>query len=249
MKKILLLLLNLSVTIGLAQGQSLFDQGKAKYDANNFQEAITIWLQILETGEHSAALYHNLGNAYYKQNQIGPSIYYYEKALQLAPGDSDTLNNLAFAENATIDAIEPLPETIFAKWYKGVSGILSYEGWAVLTVIASLCTVAFFLIYYFGISERKKRLFFAGAIVAGIFLLGGLVMAFQTYDDFISDRPAIIFAESTNVKSEPTVAGEVSFVLHEGTKVQVLAEDQQWVRIQLVDGKDGWIPSSDLKQL
>jgi len=74
-------------------------------------------------------------------------------------------------------------------------------------------------------------------------------MAFKTYSDFNKNQPAIIFAESTEVKSEPNMGSESAFELHEGTKVQIIGSDQDWVRIELADGKDGWMPVSDLKQL
>ena len=90
-----------------AQNTALFDQGKELYKNGKYQQAINAWMQILESGHHSAELYFNLGNAQYKLNHIGPSVYYYEKALQLAPNDADIKNNLAFAENARIDEPDP----------------------------------------------------------------------------------------------------------------------------------------------
>ncbi|MCG2429720.1 SH3 domain-containing protein [Aequorivita xiaoshiensis] len=232
-----------------AQNTALFDQGKELYKNGKYQQAINAWMQILESGHHSAELYFNLGNAQYKLNHIGPSVYYYEKALQLAPNDPDIKNNLAFAENARIDAIEPLPETFFSKWYSSIAGIFTFNGWAILAVVSSLSFVALFLLYYFAFTEKKKRLLFASSMFAGLFLLVSLTMAFLTYDDFTKKQPAIIFASEIEVKTEPTMGSNVAFVLHEGTKVQISAKDGNWYRITLADGKDGWIPASDLKQL
>ncbi|PKA83045.1 tetratricopeptide repeat protein [Ulvibacter sp. MAR_2010_11] len=249
MKKIVFLLTFLSALSGFAQNDALFEQGKELYKSEKYNEALASWMKILNSKEHSAALYFNLGNAHYKLNQIGPSIYYYEKALQLAPNDSDIQNNLAFAENARIDTIEPLPQTIFTRWYKGISGVLTYDGWAIATTVCSILFVILFLLYYFSASEQKKRLLFTSSIVSICVLLFSLVMAFKTYDDFIKNRSAIIFSERTEVKSEPTLGSEVAFVLHEGTKVQILEQDDQWYRIELADGKDGWLPATELKEL
>ena len=116
---------------GFSQDNDLFNQGKDAYKRGDYQEAIDNWSRILNNDKHSAALYFNLGNAHYKMSQIGPSIYYYEKALQLDPNDKDIRNNLSFAENARIDIIEPLPKTVFARWYERGAKLLSYEGWAV----------------------------------------------------------------------------------------------------------------------
>ena len=74
----------------------LFEQGNALYNDGNYTEAIEKYQAILKQGKHSAELYFNLGNSYYKLNNIAPSIYYYEKALQLAPDDKDILNNISF---------------------------------------------------------------------------------------------------------------------------------------------------------
>ncbi|MDP2686828.1 MAG: tetratricopeptide repeat protein [Aequorivita sp.] len=249
MKKLLYLLVLLVSFSSFGQSENLFEQGKELYKNGKYQQAITAWMQILDKGEHSAELYFNLGNAQYKLNQIGPSVYYYEKALQLSPNDPDIKNNLAFAENARIDSIEPLPKTVFSKWYNSISGIFSFNGWAILAVAFSIFFVALFLFYYFAFSERRKRLLFVSSMFMGILLIASLTMAFFTYGDYSKNQPAVIFASEIEVKTEPSMGSNVAFTLHEGTKVQILAQDGNWYRITLEDGKDGWIPATDLKQL
>lgn len=249
MKKLLYILILLISFSGIAQNETLFEQGKEHYKNGKYQQAITSWMKILDNGEHSAELYFNLGNAQYKLNHIGPSIYYYEKALQLSPNDEDIKNNLAFAENAKIDSIEPLPQTVFSKWYKSIAEVFTFDGWAIAAIIFSIFFVALFLFYYFAFSERRKRLLFVGSMFAGFLLIASLTMAFFTYGDYSKNQPAIIFASEIEVKTEPTMGSNVAFTLHEGTKVQISAQDGNWFRITLADGKDGWIPASDLKQL
>ena len=90
---------------------------------------------------------------------------------------------------------------------------------------------------------------FASSLLSLVLLLASLAMAFQVQSEVIHDKPAIIFAESIEVKSEPNMGSEITFILHEGTKVQVIGEDDAWVRIELINGKDGWLPTTDLKQL
>jgi len=233
----------------MAQSDAMFNAGKEAYKAENYQEAIDTWKQIIENGEESPELYFNLGNAHYKLNKIGPSIYYYEKARILDPNDNDIKNNLAFAENARIDVIEPLPQTVFKTWYKRISGVTDFDGWATAGVVFSFCFVLLFLAYYFSASERRKRILFATSVVSLFLLIASVSMAFTTYSDFQNDNPAIVFSEKVEVKDAPSVGGEVNFVIHEGTKVQVMDRETDWVRIRLADGKDGWIPSADIKEL
>ena len=235
--------------VPMAQNNALFEQGKEQYKADNFQDAITHWSKIEKSGSHSASLYFNLANAYYKLNSIGPSIYYYEKALQLAPNDSDILNNLTFAQNATIDAIEPLPKTVFAKWDQKISSLLTFEGWAWTSVLCAGLFAVLFLLYYFSMYSTKKRLFFVSSMLLLIVLLVAVSMSFKTYNQELTNEYAIIFTETVSIKSDPSKKSETSFILHEGTKVKVLAKDEDWYRIQIADGKDGWMPSTELKLL
>ncbi|MFK5982177.1 MAG: tetratricopeptide repeat protein [Flavobacteriaceae bacterium] len=232
-----------------AQNGPLFEQGKELYKAEKYQEAVNSWMKILEAKNHSAELYFNLGNAHYKLNNIGPSIYYFEKALLLSPNDSDIKNNLAFAENATVDDIEPLPKTVFYKWYLAVSEVLTFDGWAKAVVLFSISFVILFLLYYFSYSEEKKRLFFVSALFSILLLGMSLTMAFSTFDDTVKNQPAIIFSESIEVREAPSLGSETAFTLHEGTKVQVKEKDVDWALIEIANGKDGWIPLTDLKEL
>src|SRR5690606_29999626 len=193
MKKLLYILILFVSFTSIGQNNTLFDQGKELYKNGKYQQAINAWMQILDKGEHSAELYFNLGNAQYKLNHIGPSIYYYEKALQLSPNDSDIKNNLAFAENARIDAIEPLPQSIFTKWYKNIADTFTYDGWAAAAILFSIIFVALFLLYYFSYTEKRKRIFFAISMVSALFLVATITMAFLTYRDYSKNQPAIIF--------------------------------------------------------
>ena len=232
-----------------SQNKLLFEQGKSLYKVEKYQEAITSWMKILDHEKHSSELYFNLGNAHYKLNNIGPSIYYFEKALLLSPNDRDIKNNLSFAENAQVDAIDPLPKTIFYKWYHSISDLLTFDGWAYTSVFMVIVFVVCFLVYYFSYSEIIKRFFFVSSTISIFFLGMSLSMAFSTYEDAINNNPAIIFAESTDVREAPNLRSEISFMLHEGTKVQILERDVDWGLIEIANGKEGWIPLTDLKEL
>lgn len=249
MRKLLFILLLTVSANAFTQNEEFFESGKEQYKNAKYKEAITSWMKIVENGEHSAELYFNIANAEYKLNKIGPSIYYYEKALQLDPNDRDIKNNLTFAENARVDAITPLPKTIFSKWYKNIAEVFTYNGWATLSIIFSILFVGLFLWYYFSYSAKIKRLLFTTSMLSMFLFIGSIGMAFLTYDEYSKNNPAIILAEEIEIKAEPNRGSSTAFILHEGTKVQVTAEDGQWYRILLADGKDGWIQNSELKKL
>ncbi len=235
--------------LATAQNNKLFEEGNTFYNNGKYPEAIAKYQAILDSGEHSAEVYFNLGNAHYKLNHIAPSIYYFEKALQLSPNDKDIENNLAFARNMTIDAIEPVPELGISKFFKQAINLLGFDIWALLSVVFMLLFVVFFLAYYFTHLTRNKRLSFLTSALSLFLTVVFLLFAFKKYSIEKRNKPAIVFAQESLVRTDPNFSGEEAFKLHEGTKVQVLDTVNNWKKIKIADGKVGWIISDDIKLL
>ena len=249
MRKVIYIFFLLSSLISFGQNKLSFERANDLYNEGNYTEAIELYERILDTDVHSSELYFNLANAHYKLNHIAPSIYYYEKALLLNPNDKDIQNNLAFARNMTIDAIEVIPEVGFTRLINDLTHALSYDDWAMLSVALVVIFVILFLSYYFSRSSNKKRLAF---IVSGFCIVMAMVsvaFAFHKYELTIRDQPAIVFAQEAQIKTEPNLRSIEAFKLHEGTKVQVLDTLNNWKKIELSDGKTGWIMNEDLKML
>lgn len=249
MKHIIYILIGLFSMSFFAQNQSIFEKANALYNEGKYAEAIDNYNTILDTNNHSSELYFNLANAHYKLNNIAPSIYFYEKALQLAPNDTDIKNNIAFARNMTIDAIDSVPEAGLSKLFKSIANSFSFDVWAKIAIGSVLGFVVLFLIYYFAYSSVKKRIAFIGSIGALIIMVITLALAFHKYNLVQKDRPAIIFAQESKIKSEPNSRSEESFRLHEGTKVQILDTVNDWKKIKLSDGKTGWVSNEDIRAL
>lgn len=242
----LLCFLSLAVA---GQHEALFDSATADYNKGDFEAAAKKYQQILDQGMHSAALYYNLGNSYYKLNQIAPSIYYYEKALLLDPNDREIANNLAFARNMTLDDIEPLPQTGIAKLLEGITGGLTSDQWARVAIFLMFLFVALYLAYYFLRYTTQKRLAFILSLVALCLSLASFSLAYLKYRAYQEEQPAIVFAREVSVQSEPNARSQSAFVLHEGTKVEVLETLNTWKKIQIADGSTGWIPADDIRLL
>lgn len=249
MKKIVYIYI-LFVTVSVfAQSEAAFTKANEFYNQEKYQEAIDAYKSILDAGEESAAVYYNLANAHYKLSNVGPSIYYYEKALELAPNDDDIKNNLAFAQNATIDAIDVIPEGFISRTLRSFTEMFTFDSWAWISVICIILFVILFLLYYTARISSKKRLFFVSSWLILFVGLLGIFFAFRQYDYIQNNQFAIIFAQETVVKSEPNLRSEEVFELHEGTKVQVTETVNDWKKIRLADGKIGWIPAEDLREL
>ena len=248
MKKLLYLLLLISA-FGFAQNKTVFNQANTLYNDGRYDEAIKQYEAILSNGEHSSELYFNLGNAHYKLNHIAPSIYNYEKALLLNPRDQDIKNNLAFAKNMTIDAIDVVPEVGISKMIKSITNIFKFDVWAMLAVAMMISFIILFLSYYFSNATTQKRLTFIGSFTTLFLCFLTLAFAFHKYNLVQKNNPAIVFVQEAQVKNEPNLRSTEAFKLHEGTKIQVLDTVNNWRKIQLTDGKTGWITSESIMML
>ncbi|GAA4311019.1 tetratricopeptide repeat protein [Pontixanthobacter gangjinensis] len=247
-KLILICILFLSFT-GFTQNEALFEEANAAYQDGNYEAAINTYEQIIDNGEISAELYFNLGNAHYKMNHVAPSIFYYEKALQLDPTDKDIKNNIEFARNMAIDDIEKVEETGMNQWMNGLISTFNFSTWAVISIVLSVLFVILFLLYYFTYRPLYKRILFAGAMLSILLCVISVIFAFQQEAYIQDNQYAIVFQEEIDVREEPNLRGEASFELHEGTKARVLEDYQDWYRIELANGAQGWVNKEGLRKL
>ncbi|MHB0756401.1 SH3 domain-containing protein [Polaribacter sp. M15] len=247
MKNFLFLLLMVANTALAQNTNELFAKANDLYKNDKLEEAVEIYEQVVSQGLVSSELYYNLGNSYYKLNKVGPSIYYYEKALKLNPLNADAANNLIFAKRLALDNIEELPKTVFQKINQSVLQKLSYNQWAIIVVIFSFLGSFLFLLYYFANTPSKKRFYFVVSTLSFILLLFAFGITYQQYSFAKNNKEAIVFAEETEVRNAPTLNSDEVFTLHEGTKVIVLDTIDDWKKIKIADGKLGWIIASEIR--
>lgn len=233
----------------MGQNNALFEKANEAYNVGNYPEAVSLYKEVLKNGEESAELYFNLGNTHYKLNHIAESIYNYEKALLLDPGDKTIKNNLEFASNMLIDDIKVVPKSGLSNFIANTISILSFNGWAWLAIVAVVIFSVLFLLYYFSIASKWKRVFFTVAITAVVISFICLIFAFYMKNVIQNEEFAIVFAEEVPVRNEPNLRGDELFLLHEGTKVQILNTFQNWVQLELANGSTGWLDKSSIKFL
>jgi tetratricopeptide (TPR) repeat protein len=249
MKKYIIIVFGFLASFTWSQNNELFEKANALYNDGKYQEAIDTYEQILKSDAHSAELYFNLANAHYKLNHIAPSIYNYEKALLLNPNDKEIANNLNFAQNMTIDAIQKVPEVGFSRLLKNLVNKAEADTWAVIAVIGVVLFTLLFLMYHFAYASTHKRIAFVASLLSLPLACFSVAMAFQKSRLDKKNNPAIVFTQESRVKTDPNKLSEELFRLHEGTKVQVLESYNNWHKIQLSDNTTGWLVKSDVKLL
>lgn len=236
-------------TVGARAQQSAeqwFEQANAAYNAGSYDTALILYNNVVDNGLESVPLYFNMGNTYYKMREYPMAIYYYEKALKLDPSNEDVRTNLAIANLAIVDKIEEVPQSFIEKGWNALKHSLSGQQWTILSIVAfALLLVSAFLFLRSRSMGLRKLGFFVGLVMLIVFVLSVLFASQQKRASLKEDQ-AIIMTPTVTVKSTPNEASVDLFVLHEGTKVQILDEAAGWNKIKIANGSIGWLQAETM---
>lgn len=247
-KQVLLLLVVLaSVSFSFAQEENLFQQGNEYYRQKRYNKAIETYTQIVDSGFESTALYYNLGNAYYRKGEIGYAILYYEKAKKLSPGDEDVIHNLTLANLKTIDKVESLPKFFLFQWWEGLLALFSSSGWTIISYICYIILIISIGFYFYIKSVSQQKVVIISCLIGLLLLLvSSSILAVKLNRD-LNVKNGVVVENTANVKLSPDTGSNDAFIVHEGLKVILEDEVDNWVKIRLQDGKIGWMQEKYVK--
>ena len=237
----------LLMLLPLSAGAVTKAEADSAYVNENYQEAARMYETLLEEGT-SPELYYNLGNAYYRMDDITHAILSYERALRLSPGDADIRFNLQMAQSKTIDRIVPESEMFFVTWYRSLVNLSGVDGWACLALASLALAIVLALVYLFGSAVWLRKIGFFGGILSLTGFLLFNVFAWQQSQMLLNHSGAVIIQSAVPVKSTPAQGGTDLFILHEGTKVNITDDSMDgWKEIRVADGKEGWVQTSQIE--
>jgi len=234
----------LTINFCNADNSALYTEANELFKKAEYPAAIEKYELVLKSNFVSGELYYNLGNAYFKTNQMPMAILCYERAKKLMPGDDDVDFNLSIANLKIVDKIEVMPRLFFYRWYDAAANMFGCDGWAITGVFSLLIAMLLFVLFRITEAQGLRKLFFYCGLLLLVFALKSFWFANIQYKAATGENTAIIFTPTLNVKSSPAVNGTNLFVLHEGTKVQLLDKVGDWSKIKLSDGNLGWVESS-----
>jgi tetratricopeptide (TPR) repeat protein len=247
MKKIKIILIMLLITsVKVFANTDLSNQAENLYEQKKYEEAIIIYESILSSKLTSPKLYYNLGNCYFKTNQIGKAIYNYELAKKITPKDDDIKVNLNIANTKTIDKIENKENYFIGALKTTILNYYSSTGWAWLSIISLTVSLILFFLFFISKALVLKRIGFFIGIVSFIVFIGSMVLGYSSLNLKEQINYAIILPHELKVHIEPSSNSDTKFSLHEGTKVSVINQTNQWVNIKLENGNEGWVESSNV---
>lgn len=224
-----------------------YQKGNIAFQEQNFQQAIENYNKVLASGKRSAELHYNLGNAYFRTGKNAQAILHYEKALKINPDDEDTKFNLRIANQRTVDKIDAIPVIFYKRWARAFTAMFSTETWYKVLVGLIWLFFAAALFYRFSGSGTLKRTGFALMLLFFFFILINIWAARSSYYFQEFEKHAIVMSPSAYVKSSPDDKGNDLFIIHDGTKVEILDELNNWNKIKLANGNLGWLKKEEIE--
>ena len=227
---------------------SLWNSASQAYTEGRWQDAVSDYEQIGLFGLESAPLYANTGSAYYKSGNIAKAILYYERALKLDPSYEDAMYNLDFLREQIKDKIDSVPDFIMTVWAHKISRLMDSDAWAVMFLVFLAVTCGLILLFLLAPTPAGRRSGFYIGLVTLLFAVASLSFSLWQKNDYEQADSAVVMVPVASVKSSPSSeASQNLFVLHEGTKVDILDSVGAWTNIEISDGRQGWIRSNDIE--
>ena len=223
------------------ESMTMFYQANAAYDSGSYQEAAAQYKAILAQGYESWQLYYNLGNAYYRLDSLGYAILNYERALLLSPTNRLVKDNLALARSHTVDNIEEVPQLFLKEWFLSILHVTTPQGWRIIIIIlfTLLCLSA--SLFFIAKRYKTRRSMFVINFFIILLLVISVINAAISAKKATNSSSAIVTTPMVVVKSSPDPKSVDKFILHEGTKMTITDQQDQWMQIEIADGKTGWI--------
>ena len=231
-----------------ASDETIFlDSANAAYLKGHYAESIQYYEKIISLGYESAEVYFNLGNAYYKTNEIGLSILNYERAKKLNPKDEDINFNLQLTNQRTVDKIEPEPKLFLDEWWVGIKNMHSEKTWSIRSMVFFILSFIFLGIFLTTGNKTSKLFSFWLTITFILLSSATFIIAKSKYNEMINHKTAIILSSSTEVRNIPSEGGVKLFILHEGAKIYAPEINGDWVKIELTPEKVGWVKRASVE--
>lgn len=227
--------------------EAQIDSATKYYVQGLYRQSLEGYEAVMQQGFESAELYYNAGNAAYKINEFALAIWYYEKSLKLNPNDEDAIYNLGLVNSRIPDKIESVPEMFLIRWLKDFRKICSPNQWSIGVIGFFIAALLFFGFYFL---SRNMRLRKVGFWIGATMLLFSAIAFFSARtetNNLLKDKSAIVFASSVTIKSSPTEGSTDIFVLHEGSKVYILENIDNWYKIKIANGSVGWLPANKIR--
>lgn len=244
MRKVLLLgvMFFISTVVFANDYTQSLKQANEALSSQNYDNAIGLYHDILSDGYESSSLLYNLGLAYFRKEDYGRAVLYWERTLQLAPNDQDTKHNLKLVRTQFLkNQLDIIPQSFLERSWTNLVNVTSLNIWTILSLII-FWVGAVGLFFWLKAKERKYRKL--GFIVGLSSLFLGALISIFAYSRFRTDyitQNAVTIAKEAAFRLGPEEVSDIELILYPGLKVAIISDFDSWYKVKLSDGRIGWI--------
>lgn len=247
--KIILLLAILSLVFSISNASTplqQFENANKAYRSGDYPRASQLYEALISSGQHTPEIYFNNGNCYYKMQNFPSAILNYERAKRIDPLDEDLNYNLKIAYANTVDKIEPIPLLFYERWGNAFLFSFNTATWSWIAIILMWISLAFGIWYLFAQTISIKKTSFLSSISTFILALMIFALASCSHKKIYGQKSAIVMNANTYIKSSPDAKSTNLFMLHGGTKIEILDESSGWKQIRIANGNSGWVEGKSI---
>jgi len=226
----------------------LFEAGNRSYLDGEYQQALDHYLQVESKGFQSGALFYNMGNVYFKQDQLGLAILYWEKAARLLGDDVDLKFNLQIAQARLLDKLDEEVKLPVWNWFDNFRTHFSVGFLTTLAMVLSFVLFGALAVKRWLMRDRAARATLRGLawLVFALLVVDLALVGVEARSDQLRREGVLIVREAEIISAPAAGTGKLLFTLHEGTKVKVLRELENWTEISIGKKKTGWVRKDQL---
>lgn len=238
-------------------GERLAALADSAYVDDNFLRAEELYLQALKLGGSSSVLFYNLGNTYYRQGNLGKAIVNYERALKIDPTNADARRNLEFVNSKITDKQIIDNGSYMQSVWEGTVEYFRPDTWALLSMVLFAIFLGALAVYIFSSAVKVKKTGFFGGLIVFVLTVCAVIISFAAANRVNSNNYAIILPPASQLSTSPREArnpSEQAFLLHEGTKVEIIDSISNpgegiWYEVLVGRGERAWVKAEDVERI
>lgn len=259
MKKIFTATLMLCLCCVAAMAVTTAQRADSAYNKEDYREAIRLYEQSLAEDGRSSTVYYNLGNAYYRHDNVGKAVLSYERALRLNPTNADARQNLEFVKGRIQDRPED-DSSFFSNMHRGIVASCTADSWAWIAFGVFICFAGAAALYMFTNNVTLRKTGFFGGLVLLVLFIYVLCVASDASATAQSHEEAVVTVPGTQLSSAPRAArtsADKVVTIHEGTKVEIVDSvatpddpvSPKWYEVKINNSTRAWLRSSDVERI
>lgn len=238
-------------------GVDIISEADSCYSAENYDKAVELYNKVIAEVGSSSSLYYNLGDAYYRNGELGKAMVSYYRSLRLDPTNDDARQNINFVKSKLVDKVGE-SGSFFGNMFNSITNQATSNGWAWISVVLFLIVIAGSGCYIFSGNVLLRKIGFFGGILCLLVTVLTISFAIHARNLSVAKDEAVVTVPSTILSTSPRVPkdrNEEAMLLHEGTLVKILdtvtsgSGDKAtvWHEVEVDNSHRAWIKSTDIE--